>query len=259
MIDFDTTNTYPLEIKNWVIENKEYFLNKIPYGSYENDYEIEHHLCDIWFDEFYGIKKFVFENQETEFTAWHNARIYDVQSYLKNGIQSFGGDIGVARSRENDILQLIGLNEDDRNQILDKMEYYWKRDYETRTKRIHFYFSHKQKEDEQLLEFATNLGGEILRWALASIDNTLYLKEPYKQLWILGKPSRIKFKYKLKELPELEQVKVAKNIAIYFVLKEIYGIMRIPEDTGSKVGNVMANDILKIEEITDLVQVARDI
>lgn len=33
--------------------------------------------------------------------------------------------------------------------------------------------------------FATNLGGEIVRWSIENIDNDLYKKEPYKRLWIL--------------------------------------------------------------------------
>lgn len=254
MIDFDMTDTYPEEIRQWVIEKKNYFLSKVPYGSYEFDYEIEHVLCDIWFDDFPDIKKFISDNQETEFTAWHNARVYDKESYLNNGIQSFGGDIEEARRRESEILDIIGLGQVEKKQLLDKMEVYWKRDKETRTNRVHFYLSDVQKNDAQLLEFASNLGGEILRWSLSAIDETLYRKEPYKKLWLLGKPCRIKFKYKLKELPYLEQVQIIKNIIIYFALKEVYGFECIPEDTGSKIGNVSPNNILKIDEVPDFVE-----
>lgn len=254
MIDFDVTDTYPIEIKQWVIGKKSYFLNKVPYGSYEHNYDIEHMLCDIWYDDFPEINNFISGNQDTEFTAWHNARVYNKESYLNNGIQSFGGDIKRARKRESEILNIIGLGQAEKKKLLDKMEVYWRRDKETRTKRVHFYLSDAQKDDAQLLEFASNLGGEILRWALSDINNELYRQEPYKQLWILGKPCRIKFKYKLNELPYLEQVKIIKNIIIYFALKEIYGFECIPEDTGSKIGDVAPNNILKIDEMFDFVQ-----
>jgi hypothetical protein len=97
MIDIDNLVTYPIDIKEWIITIKPYFLKKISLNSYKHDYEIIHQLHDMRIEEQEFIQNYIQLNRETEFTMWHNARVYSKESYFKNGILSFNGDIQQAQ------------------------------------------------------------------------------------------------------------------------------------------------------------------
>lgn len=168
MIDIDNPVTYPIDIKEWIITMKPYFLKKIPLNSYEHDYEIVHQLYDMRIEEQEFIQKYIQLNRETEFTMWHNARVDSKESYLKNGILSFNGDIQQAQDRISKVLEKAGINIQERLILLDKIKYYWKRDGNTRTNAVHFFLSRSQIHDPQLMEFSANLGGECVRWGLHS-------------------------------------------------------------------------------------------
>ena len=84
MIDIDNPITYPIEIQEWIINHKPYFLTKIPLNSYEHEYEIIHKLYDMHIEEQEFIQNYIQLNKETEFTMWHNARIENKEIYFKN-------------------------------------------------------------------------------------------------------------------------------------------------------------------------------
>lgn len=254
MIDIDNPVTYPIDIKEWIITMKPYFLKKIPLNSYEHDYEIIHQLNDMRIEEQEFIQNYIQLNRETEFTMWHNARVDSKESYLKNGILSFNGDIQQAQDRISKVLEKAGINIQERLILLDKIKYFWKRDGNTRTNAVHFFLSRSQIHDPQLMEFSTNLGGECVRWGLHSINPKLYRQEPYKRLWICGVPCSIKFKSKLKYLYRSAQEHIVREIAYYFIMDCIYNLSYVPEDTGHRIGNVPAEDILCIEEIQNFIE-----
>lgn len=254
MIDLDNPLTYPFDIKEWVINMKSYFLQKIPFNSYEHDYEIIHQLWDMHIEEQPFIQNYIQHNSNTEFTMWHNTRIEKKESYLENGILSFGGDIQQAQERIAKLLERIGINDPDKSILLDKIKYFWKRDGDTRTNAVHFFLSKSQIHDPQLMEFSSNLGGECVRWGMCSISSELYRQEPYKRLWICGTPCSIKFKSKLKDIDLFSQEHIVREIAYYFVMNCIYNLPYIPEDTGHRIGNVPAEDILCIEEIQNFIE-----
>lgn len=77
MIDLDNISTYPLEIEEWVLKNKKWFLEKIPFDSYNYVYKIIYQLYDLRIEEKCYIQEYIQRNREIEFTMWHNTRIYD--------------------------------------------------------------------------------------------------------------------------------------------------------------------------------------
>lgn len=76
MFDFDDVSTYPNDIREWVNERKKFFLNIVPVGSYEFEYEIIHKLQDVWFydmPEFISFKK--------------NIRMQNLQAGITQGLR----------------------------------------------------------------------------------------------------------------------------------------------------------------------------
>lgn len=254
MVDLDDFETYPVDIKEWVITKKPYFLNKIPFNSYEYDYEIIHQLWDLHIEEMSYIQEFIQKNTETEFTMWHNTRIDERDSFLKNGILSFDGNFVTAEARTEKLLDKIGLDNKAKLSLIEKIKIYWKRDGDTRTNSVHYFLTKGQIHDPKLMEFASNLGGECIRWGISSISSNLYRQEPYKRLWICGTPCSIKFRSKLKNVSRLSQEHIVREIAYYFIMNEIYQFPYIPEDTGWVIGNVPAEDILEIKEISNFIK-----
>lgn len=250
MIDFDDVSTYPDNIRKWVNDKRNFFLNIVPIHSYEFDYEIIHKLQDIWFD---GIPEFVeFKNkyQDTEFTGWHIMRIEDLDAFRKQGILTLNGDIdeGVKRL---DYYLTKNLNIDDNAYriIIEKAKYYWNRDA-GRTRNVCFFFTKINTiGDPQAMMFAANLGGEILNLSIEALDSEAYRKEPYKRLWIWGEPCRVKFRAQLKTMEERTQSHIIRELIFYFVMKDIYGFDYMPDDTGEKQGSVSSDNILQIEKI----------
>lgn len=109
-------------------------------------------------------------------------------------------------------------------------------------------------KDDQLNHFAINLGGEILRWALESMDRELYRTEPYKRLWIKGTPSVIKFKCRLRDIYEGCRNDLIAEIVKYYIVKNIYGYPYEFEFTGMTKGKVPPENIISIEEIKGYIQ-----
>lgn len=67
-------------------------------------------------------------------------------------------------------------------------------------------------------------------------------------------PCSIKFKSKLKYLYRSAQEHIVREIAYYFIMDCIYNLSYVPEDTGHRIGNVPAEDILCIEEIQNFIE-----
>lgn len=103
--------------------------------------------------------------------------------------------------------------------------------------------------------FATNLGGEIVRWSIENIDKNLHKKEPYKRLWILGKPCIIKFKCKLSQMRERSRTDVIVEILKYFIVTKMYKYPYEFDFTGMTIGSVPSENILSIEEIENFIEI----
>lgn len=93
-----------------------------------------------------------------------------------------------------------------------------------------------------------------MRWSLETIDRDLYKKEPYKRLWIMGKPSVIKFEVKLSDIHELYRNNLIAEIIKYNITKDLFRFDYEFEFTGMTVGEVPPQNILSIEEIKDYIQ-----
>ncbi len=255
MFDFDDVSTYPNDIREWVNERKKFFLNIVPVGSYEFEYEIIHKLQDVRFYDMPEFISFQTKYQDAEFTGWHNTRIEDIDTFCEQGILTIDS-IDEGRERFQYLLNKIKVDEVNQNAIIGKAIYLWKRDSGSRTHCIHFFFTRVPIiNDPKAFTFAENLGGEILNRALKAIDREAYRKEPYKRLWIWGVPCRVKFKAKLKEMKESTQEHFIREIIFYFVMKDIYGLEYIPYDVGTKFGAVLPNDILQIEIIKNFEEI----
>lgn len=102
---------------------------------------------------------------------------------------------------------------------------------------------------------AINLGGEILRWSIEGINKDLYKQEPYKRLWILGKPCIVKFKCKLSEIYENFRVSLIAEIVEYFIVTKMYGFSYEFEFMGMTIGSVPPENIISIEEIENFIEI----
>ena len=250
MIDFDDVSTYPDDIRKWVIERKNFFLNIVPIHSYEFNYEIINKLQDVWFDVIPEFVEFQNKYHDTEVTGWHITRIEDLDAFRKQGILTINGDVKEGIKRFDYYLnKRLKVNNDVYRIIIEEAKYYWNRD-SGRTRNVCFFFTKaKTIDDPQAMIFAANLGGEILNWSLNALGGEAYRKEPYKRLWIWGEPCRVKFKAQLKTMEEETQSHIIRELVFYFAMKDIYGCEYIPDDTGEKRGAVSSDSILQIEKI----------
>lgn len=114
-----------------------------------------------------------------------------------------------------------------------------------------FFIEEKQiYKDDQLNYFAINVGGEILRWAMESIDCNLYRKHPYNQLWKIGTPLVIKFKSKLKDIVGFKQQLLVAEIVKYYIIINLISQSDYEFSfTGMTNGSVSPENIIEIFEI----------
>lgn len=254
MIDFDNSGTYPSEIKSWVLSNVEYFKSIIPEGNYTEGWQVAHILEDKRLEDSKFVSDFLHNNCNTEFCVWHATRIENEEQFWNNGIVAMSKDIAQSEERIRRLFRSIGLNEDEIEPILKKIEYYWKRDKDSRLGTVHFFFAKDHIKDPRLNRFAINLGGEIVCWGLDRIDDKLYRMEPFKRLWIWGKPSIIKFRCKLKDMDRRTQEHIGAELVRYYVITELFKLPYAIECTGCRIGSVEAEDILVIDEIEDYIE-----
>lgn len=222
MIDFDNPSTYPNEIKSWVLDNMEYFKSLVPEGNYTEDWQVAHILDDKRLEESNFVSDFIQNNCNTEFCVWHVTRIENEEQFRNNGIVAMSKDITQSEERVKKLFRSIGLNKDEMEPILKKIEYYWKRDKDSRLGTVHFFFAKEHIKDPKLNRFAINLGGEIVCWGLDGIDDKLYRREPFKRLWIWGKPSIIKFRCKLKDMDRRIQEHIGVELVKYLDITELF-------------------------------------
>lgn len=250
MIDLDDVSTFPDCIREWVTDKRDFFLRVIPVGSYNFDYEIIHKLQNLRIDEMSEFKEIYSLYQDTDFTGWHITRVENIDNYCKQGILTVGWEINKGIERLNYYFnKVIKIEKIIYDKIVDEAKFLWNRD-NGRKNNVCFFFTKAQTiNDVQAMMFAANLGGEILNWSLNAVDSDLYRTEPYKRLWIWGTPCRVKFKAKLKEMYEDTASRLIREIMFYYVMKDIYGFDYIPSDTGEKQGDVIPENILKIEHI----------
>jgi hypothetical protein len=251
MIDLDDNKTYPQEIKAWVLQMKEYFMKQISTDSYKEDYEVEHKLWDMRIEEMEFVQDYLEANKETEVAVWHNTRILNEDEFREEGIRTFGGDIEYAKERVKKVIEPLLLSTEKQEELIKSIMPLWERDKESRTKAVHFFYSMKQIHNPQLMEFASNLGGECVRWGLESIDAKMYRQEPYKRLWIWGRPCSVKFKVIFDNIDRRSREHIVRGIIIYYVMTEIYGLGNTIEDTGATICDIAPKDIIRIDQISN--------
>ena len=66
MIDFDNSATFPNEIKEWVLNQREYFYSLFDKVDFSEWWQLEHKLCDIRLWEQSFIQRFVDKNLKME-------------------------------------------------------------------------------------------------------------------------------------------------------------------------------------------------
>ena len=255
MIDFDNPNTFPKELKNWGTEFEKMILRRVNTDSIEEWRQIEHQLQDIRIGESKLVTDFVKDNMDIEIAVCHCTRILDENEFWKHGLVTAGGKNNAGEKRLRKLLVDIGLDNGKIEEVFSHVYFLWNRDKQSRTKSVHFFVDKSQVyKDDQLNHFAINLGGEILRWSLEAVDRKLYRKEPYKRLWIMGRPSVITFKIKLGDIHEIYRNRLIAEIVKYNITKDIFGFGYEFEFIGMTVGDVPPQNILSIEEIKDYIQ-----
>ena len=255
LIDFDDPNTFPKILNEWGAEFEHRILSAINLDRVSEWWQIEHQLQDLHIGEMKIVTDFVDEHMDTEVAVCHCTRILDVNQFWKYGIVTGGGINSVGEKRLRDLLFSIEVEPEQIENIMSHVYYYWNRDKLSRTEAVHFFIDKNQVyKDDQLNHFAINLGGEILRWALESMDRELYRTEPYKRLWIKGTPSVIKFKCRLRDIYEGCRNDLIAEIVKYYIVKDIYGYPYEFEFTGMTKGKVPPENIISIEEIKGYIQ-----
>lgn len=255
MIDFDDSKTFPYEIREWVLNRKEYFFSLFDKNDFSEWWELEHKLCNIRLWENSFIQQFIEKNIKTEVAVWHATRIEDRDSYEQNGIIVMEGRGSKAENNLMLLFQRIGMNENQIKEVFEHIYFLWDRDKNTRTNSVHFFVNRELVyNDDQMNAFALNLGGECVRWAIEGIDRELYRIEPYKRLWIMGTPSIIKFKCKIEEIDRYTREMLIAEIVKYYVVTDLYGFPYEFRFTGRKEGKVRPEDIIAIEEIQDFIK-----
>lgn len=86
------------------------------------------------------------------------------------------------------------------------------------------------------------------------IKKNPYKEEPYKRLWILGKPSIVKFKCKLSEIHDMCRNEMIAEIVKCFITTKMFSCPYEFEVTGMTTSSVAPENILSIEEIRGFVQ-----
>lgn len=255
MIDFNDSNTFPAELKEWGIEFENRLRQKINTNGVREWWQIEHQLQDLHIEDTELVRNYIDNNMDKEVVLCHCTRIIDETEYWKHGIVTGGGKNSVAEKRLTLLLHDIGLDEKQIAEIFSHIYYYWNRDKSSRIDSVHFFIDQDQVyRDDQLNHFAINVGGEILRWSLEAINRELYKKEPYKRLWILGSPSVIKFKMKLQDIHELYRHSLMAEIVKYYIVTEVYGYNYEFDFAGMTIGAVVPENILSITKIRNYIQ-----
>lgn len=256
MIDFDNPSSFPKELQMWDARFEDYIRNRISLEGVTEWWQIEHQLQDLCLKESNSVVDFLNNNLETEVAVWHCTRVLNEEDFWRNGIIVSGGRGCLGEKRIRLHLSQIGVAQDMIEKIFKHIYVYWDRNIESRTESVHFQGDKKTiYNDVNASIFATNLGGEIVRWSIENIDKNLHKKEPYKRLWILGKPCIIKFKCKLSQMRERSRTDVIVEILKYFIVTKMYKYPYEFDFTGMTIGSVPSENILSIEEIENFIEI----
>lgn len=254
MIDFDDVYTFPDEIKKWVIQQKDFFYSNWDKEDFSEPWELEHKLSNMRIYDYPIIQNYIKDNQSMEVAVWHATRIKNIETYRSEGINIMSGEKSESDRKIRVLLTSVGLNEQQIDEVFEHIYFLWNRDTTTRTRCIHFFVNRNfVYNDDRMNNFASNLGGECVRWAIEAIDRNLYKAEPYKRLWMEGTPSIIKFRCQISELDVRSAEMLITEIAKYYISTELYGMPYDFEFTGMKNGKVESENILKIEEIENFI------
>lgn len=249
MIDFDEPKTFPIEIQQWVVENKKTIMKYIPEKVFGKGWEISAVLEDcsliLDFPEIFEL----FDKQNFSLCVWHATRILNREKILEEG-KLIRKNNEYAKKEITSLLKCISVSDKMIEKITDKASFYIRRD-EQRRGNIYFFFGENYIDNPGVNAFALNVGGELLRWALNAINKELYKQEPYKRLWIIGEPCIIKFKVKFSDLDEHSKRIIVKEIVNYFIVIEMFGLEYDFECTGSQKGSVLPKDIIEIKRIDE--------
>lgn len=254
MVDFDKSDTYPQEIKDWVRDNINYFIEVLSKFDYSEGWEVAYIVDDLCLENEDFVKEFVQENQDLDILVWHATRIENIDSFWEKGIRVVKGHNSDTENEYRLLLQRMGFDKNQENEVIEKASYYWKRDIVSRVGTIHFFYGKEFIRDPQLNQFAISLGGECIRWGIRDIDSQLYKQEPYKRLWIIGKPCIVQFKCKMRELSHISQYGMVKELIKYFIIYDICHLNYRMKVTGWKYGSVAPNHIQAIEEIHGFIE-----
>lgn len=258
IIDFDLPEKFPYELNDLGYEFEKRLYSSINMREIEEWWQVEHKLRNMYIDDMPLVTDYIKHNSDKEIACYHCTRILDIRKYWDEGIITGGGKGSTAEKRLRELFSSIGLNNNEIDDIFSHIYYYWNRDGGSRTNAVHFFLDKKHiYNDDKANIFAINLGGEIVRWSLESIDRELFKREPYKRLWILGTPSIIKFKCKLCNIPETSQRDIIAEIIKYNIVSKIYNFPNkyVSEVTAMTIGNVPPQDIISIEEITNYISI----
>lgn len=255
-IDYDNPKTFPQILHEWGIGFENMIRNRISLEEVSEGWQIEHQLWGLHIEEMEIIRKFVEQNMDREVAVCHCTRILDINEYWNKGIVTGGGKNSVGEKRLRKLLYDIKLDNEKIEEIFSHIYALWNRDKTSRTEAVHFFIDKGHVyRDDKLKHFAINLGGEILRWSLETIDRELYKQEPYKRLWIKGTPSIVKFKCKLRDIHEVYRNGLIAEIVKYYIVRDLYGYKYEFEFTGMTTGSIPPENIISIEEIKDYIQI----
>ena len=147
-------------------------------------------------------------------TGWHMTNLSDPESIRKNGIIAWGVDQSLARVES--LCDICGLAQEETSECLEGAEAYLARDA-SRRKSVHFYSS--RSIEEQYLQYADMVGGELVRWTIGNIKSGKYT---YK-LQELGHPMAIKFMYPVDLVSPLAVRKLFRGISRVHIVNLLCG------------------------------------
>lgn len=256
LIDFDNSDTFPKELQMWDAGFEKYIKNEISLENVKEWWQIKTQLEPLHLEREKIVTEFLKNNMDTEVAVYHCTRILNEDDYLKQGIVISGGRGSLEEKRIRKLFSEVKIPEDMIEKIFEHIYKIWDRDKQSRTTAVHFFSDKKHIYDEVTAStFAINLGGEIVRWSMEAVDINLYKQEPYKRLWILGKPCIIKFKCKLSDIAETKRDLLIAEIVNYFIVTKMYGYPYRVEFTGMTTGNVPPENIISIEEIKNFIEI----
>lgn len=179
LIDYDDPATFPNCLSEWSHDFEIFIRSKVNLDGILEWWQIEHQLQDLRIQDMPIVRDFVDGNLDIELAVCHCTRILDESAFWHNGLVISGGVNSIEENRIRTLLSLVGFSDDIIDSVLEHAYYYWQRDKEQRTECVHFFVEkRKAYEDDQINNFAINLGGEIVRWSIERMGHDLYKEEP---------------------------------------------------------------------------------